>query len=284
MFSIMLVFFTINDLKEHLNALKKAGKTIGFVPTMGALHEGHLSLIKRAKSESNVVVCSIFVNPLQFNDKADLEKYPRMPQEDKKMLQNSGCDILFLPSVNEMFPVIKQEKFDLGGLDKIMEGAQRPGHFNGVVQVVKRLFEIVEPSKAFFGQKDFQQLAIVKRMVKVLNMRVEIISCPIIREKDGLAMSSRNTRLNPEQRKLSVKLSEALFKAKGMRHLPLKDIATHVEENFSDLKGVKLEYFEIVNGETLTPLQKINKAENPVACIAAKFGDVRLIDNIILFD
>jgi pantoate--beta-alanine ligase len=284
MISIMLVFFTINELKKHLNGLKSQKKTLGFVPTMGALHEGHLSLVKIAKSQCDYVIASIFVNPLQFNDKKDLDKYPHMPGPDKKMLEDAGCDILFSPSNEEMYPVKTEEIFDLGSLDKTMEGAQRPGHFNGVATVVKRLFEIVKPDKAFFGQKDFQQLAIVKRLVQLLDLDVEIIACPIIREADGLAMSSRNTRLSPDQRKIAPLLSRVLFQVKKMKDASLDEKKEFVKNEFSRQPEIHLEYFEIVNGKTLEPLKKLDPADHPVACIAAKIGDVRLIDNIILFD
>lgn len=280
----MYVFYTISELKNHLNDFLANNKMVGFVPTMGALHGGHVSLIKKAKEENDVVVCSIFVNPMQFNDKKDLEKYPRTLAPDLKMLEKAGCNIVFAPSEKEVYPTESKEIFDFGLLDKVMEGKQRPGHFNGVAIVVKRLFEIVQPTKAYFGQKDFQQLAIIKALVKKLNLPVEIISCPIIREEDGLAMSSRNTRLNPEERKKSALISQTLFKVKEMKKSPLEEINQFVKDAFSNEPSFQLEYFEIVNFETLLPVKEINAEENPVACIAVKVGDVRLIDNVILFN
>jgi pantoate--beta-alanine ligase len=203
--------FTIAQLQEIILNHKKSGKTIGFVPTMGALHAGHISLIEKARAENNIVVCSIFVNPTQFNDPNDLIKYPRTPELDKQLLINAGCDILFSPAVDEMYPVKDERVFDFGGLDKVMEGAHRPGHFNGVAQIVSKLFNAVKPDKAYFGKKDFQQLAIIKYITKQLNLPIQIIPCETMREPDGLAMSSRNIRLNSEERKQALQLSKALF-------------------------------------------------------------------------
>ena len=282
----MDIFYTVKELKEALGNLNHDKTSVGFVPTMGALHAGHISLIKNAKQENNIVVCSIFVNPTQFNDKKDLETYPRTLEEDKKQLINSGCDILFVPSVKEMYPDGEQERItiDFGYLDKVMEGEMRLGHFEGVATIVSKLFEMVKPNKAYFGQKDFQQLVIIKQLVKMRHLPVEIVSCPIIRENDGLAMSSRNVKLLPEERKMAVKIAETLFKIKKIRN----------QHSFSDLKKLaaneisksallQLEYFEIVNSKTLMSVESMEEAKEIVACIAVKVGRVRLIDNIILF-
>lgn len=293
----MIEFTTIEQLKNHLANFR--GSRIGFVPTMGALHKGHISLIERAKAENSVVVCSIFVNPTQFNDLSDLEKYPRTIENDRKMLQDAGCDILFIPEIAEMYTPQEMElkrlkiedkswtkgkTIDFGELDKVMEGAQRPGHFNGVAQVVSKLFRIVEPDKAYFGQKDFQQLAIIRSMVKQLEMPVEIISCPIIRESDGLAMSSRNVRLSSEERKAAPLISKVLFKVQELQNThSMEDLKTFVKTQIQAESLMALEYFEIVDAETLLPINDYNQAKSVVACIAIKLGAVRLIDNVLLY-
>ncbi len=274
--------FTIAQLQEIILNHKKAGKTIGFVPTMGALHAGHISLINKARAENNFVVCSIFINPTQFNDQNDLIKYPRTPELDKQLLLNAGCDILFSPTVNEMYPVKDERIFDLGGLDKVMEGVYRPGHFNGVVQIVLKLFDAVKPNRAYFGKKDFQQLAIIKYITKQLNLPIQIIPCETIREEDGLAMSSRNIRLNSVERNQAIQLSKALFFVKeNAPHLSVKELKQKVNEMLSCYDLIKTEYFEIADSETLQPVDTVTP-DKTVACIAAYVGNVRLIDNISL--
>lgn len=282
----MQVLKTIQDIKNYLIALKTEGKSIGFVPTMGALHIGHIALLKKAKLENDISVASIFVNPLQFNDKKDLEKYPRTLEQDIEKLKSAQCDVIFTPSVEEMYPTQPEDKspkpeafFDLGGLDSIMEGSHRPGHFQGVCMVVKKLFDIIEPTKAYFGEKDFQQLAIIKHMVKILGLKVEIIPCPTVREADGLAMSSRNTLLTPDERKNAPHIYKTLVATKETKGT-IVQLKKWVENQINSNPFMKLEYFEIVNAETLAPVHSTDDAKQLRACVAVKIGSVRLIDNI----
>jgi pantoate--beta-alanine ligase len=277
----------IHTIAETQSAIQKQiseGKTIGIVPTMGALHEGHLTLIRQAASENDFVVVSIFVNPIQFNNPEDLEKYPRNLEADIQRLEATGCHLVFAPSAEEMYPEPDHTVFDFGQLDKVMEGKFRPGHFNGVAIVVKRLFEIVAPNKAYFGEKDFQQLAIIKKMVSMLHIPVNIISCPIVRELDGLAMSSRNARLTPEERAAAPVIHKALagikenyswFIPDGVKQLVMGEIQ---ENHF-----FRVEYVDVVDTETLQPFEDWNDAEHAVVCVAAFIGKVRLIDNIVLY-
>lgn len=294
----MIIFKSISELKNHLNSIRSQKLIIGFVPTMGALHKGHISLINAAKMQSDLVISSIFINPTQFNDINDLENYPKTIDTDIGLLEAAGCDVLFAPEINEMYTSqeleLKKQQLedknwaqgktiDFGSLDKIMEGAHRPGHFNGVAQVVSKLFRIIEPDKAFFGQKDFQQLAIIRSMVKQLASPVEIISCPTVREPDGLAMSSRNIRLTPEERKIAPLISKILFKIKELQ--PKKTIAelkSYAEKEIASEPKIRLNYFEIVNSETLQPITDSSQAPSTIACIAVTLGKVRLIDNILL--
>ena len=279
----MQIFHSKNSLSLTLNRLREEGKSVGFVPTMGALHEGHMSLVNRAKSENDVVVVSIFVNPTQFNNKTDLEAYPRIPEKDVPMLKAAGGDLLFMPEVQEMYPegaVSSSTPLQLGSLGEVMEARHRPGHFDGVITVVRKLFEIVGTCKAYFGQKDFQQLAVVRFLVKHENLPVEIISCPVVREDDGLAMSSRNMRLTAEQRKAATVLSRVLFAVE--REWDSKSIAWLHELARSIMEeepSVKLEYFEIADRDTL---RTASEKKNAVACIAAQVGEIRLIDNVLL--
>ncbi len=274
--------FTITQLQEILLNFKISGKSIGFVPTMGALHAGHISLIEKAKAENDIVVCSIFVNPTQFNDPNDLIKYPRTPEQDKHLLLNAGCDILFSPAVDEMYPEKDSRMFDFGGLDKVMEGAHRPGHFNGVAQIVSKLFDAVKPDRAYFGKKDFQQLAIIKYITRQLNLPVQIIPCETMREKDGLAMSSRNIRLNEQERLQALQLSKVLFFVKeNASQLSVKELKEKANEMLSTFDLIKTEYFEISDADTLQTVDRIVPGKT-VACIAAFVGNVRLIDNISL--
>lgn len=279
----METFTNIAPMKAFLAREKARGKSIGFVPTMGALHAGHISLIERARSENDMVVCSIFVNPTQFNNKADLEKYPRTPEADIAMLEKTGCDVLFMPSEKEMYPEPDTRKFDFGQLERVMEGAHRPGHFNGVVMIVSKLFGAVEPDRAYFGQKDYQQLAIVRMMTRQLGFNIEIIGCPTVREADGLAMSSRNVRLSPQQRKDAAIISKTLFKVKEMAaSRNIRELRAFGEAQIASQPGMELDYFEIADPETLQPIDFIDPVKGAVACIAVKVGPVRLIDNIIL--
>ncbi|TLX70968.1 pantoate--beta-alanine ligase [Labilibacter sediminis] len=271
---------------EELNSLverhKAKGDTVGFVPTMGALHAGHLSLVEKARERADIVVVSVFVNPTQFNNQDDLINYPVTIEQDIEMLQAAKCDILFNPTVMEVYPDEDKRVFDFGMLDKVMEGEFRPGHFNGVAQVVSRLFDLVKPDSAFFGEKDFQQLAIIKRMVKDLNYNVNIVPCPIVREADGLAMSSRNVRLSEEQRKESVLISETLFESKIlMKTKNIKEVINFVVDKINSSSLLRVEYFNIVDGDTLQPIDDWRRSEYIVGCIAVFADKVRLIDNLI---
>lgn len=280
-FFIMNIFNSISEIKIHISAKKAQNCSIGFVPTMGALHKGHISLIEKACKENSLCVCSIFVNPVQFNNNEDFAKYPRTIDTDITLLNDACCEILFNPSEKEIYPEADNTVFDLGGLDKNMEGAFRKGHFNGVAMVVKKLFEIITPDKAYFGEKDFQQLAIIKYLVKNLGIPVEIISCPTVREADGLAMSSRNQRLSPEERKIAPVIYQTLLKIKeyGISQ-EVEKLKKWVEKEINFYPAMQLEYFEIVNAETLAPVTFPDSTENPVACIAVNVGKIRLIDNI----
>ena len=297
----MIIFNSISQLKSHLLSLRNQSPIcrIGFVPTMGALHQGHISLINTAKAQGDMVVCSIFVNPTQFNDLNDLQNYPRTFEADCKLLEVAGCDIVFMPEVSEMYTLKELElkkqqvedkgwtegkKVDFGLLAKVMEGEHRPGHFNGVAQVVSKLFGIVEPDKAYFGQKDFQQLAIIRSMVKQLEMPIEIIACPIIREKNGLAMSSRNERLSAEERESASLISKTLFKIKELQAIKtVAGLKAFAETQLKTDPRIQLEYFEISDAVSLQPITDYKQAKSAVACVALKIGKVRLIDNIVLY-
>ncbi|HPE55194.1 MAG TPA: pantoate--beta-alanine ligase [Bacteroidales bacterium] len=280
----MQTFKTIHDLRNYLDDLRANGKSIGFVPTMGALHEGHLSLIREAKEENDVVVCSIFVNPIQFNNSSDLEKYPRTIETDMQLLIQEDCDVLFFPDEKEMYPVPSTEQYDFGDLDKVMEGEHRPGHFNGVAVVVKKLFEIVEPQRAYFGLKDYQQMVIVHKLTKDYNMPVEIVPCSIVREENGLAMSSRNERLSVTERTQAALIYQTLKMVKiKSGFATITEVKEFVEKQFRKQKNMKLEYFEIVDMYSLQPLRTWAQSTTVIACIAVWVGNVRLIDNIILF-
>ena len=277
----MKLVHTIHELRVELDVLRKEGKKIGFVPTMGALHEGHASLVRRAVEENDVVVVSDFVNPTQFNDKNDLLKYPRTLEADCELLQKEGAAYVFAPSVEEIYPEPDTRQFSYAPLDTVMEGKFRPGHFNGVCQVVSKLFMIVEPDKAYFGEKDFQQLAIIREMVKQMQFPLEIVGCPIVREKDGLALSSRNARLSVEQRQQALQISQTLFKSQeyAVAHT-VAETQKFVEDSIASSEGLELEYFELVDGTTLQKISDWNDTDYAVGCITVFCGDVRLIDNI----
>jgi pantoate--beta-alanine ligase len=277
----MQVVKHINDLRTVLDIKKKEGIKIGFVPTMGALHEGHLSLVEQAGSQTDFVVVSIFVNPTQFNDKGDLERYPRDLEKDVALLSPTPCKLIFAPGVEDIYPEPDTRRFDFGALEEVMEGKFRPGHFNGVAQVVSRLFDAVKPDKAFFGEKDFQQLAIISEMVRRMNIPVEIVPCPIVREKDGLAMSSRNMLLSPEQRVNAAHISATLFEAVNKsRELSVQELCKWVTDRINENEYLNTEYFEIVDSMTLQPVKNWNDPGEKVGCIAVHCGKVRLIDNI----
>lgn len=282
----MKIFEKKEALQSHLGRCRERKLTIGFVPTMGALHLGHLALIKRAKKENNMVVCSIFVNPTQFNNKEDLKKYPRTLSKDIKMLKSAGCDILFTPDEKEMYPAHDDSNMlnlDFGKMDQVMEGKFRPRHFKGVATIVNKLFIMVNPQKAYFGEKDYQQLAIIKKMVESIRIPVQIVSCKTVRETDGLAMSSRNLRLTREERKAAPFIYKILKKARSLRkEKTIGDIKKWVQKQFLINQRFTLEYFEISNAISLLPLRKWDEQKKAVACIAAYLGSVRLIDNIEL--
>lgn len=277
----MKLIQTIQELRTELDALRKEGKTIGLVPTMGALHAGHASLVKRAVAENDVVVVSDFVNPTQFNDKNDLLKYPRTLDADCKLLEECGASFVFAPSVEEIYPEPDTRQFSYAPLDTVMEGKFRPGHFNGVCQIVSKLFLIVEPTRAYFGEKDFQQLAIIREMVRKYPFNLEIVGCPIVREADGLALSSRNARLSDEQRIQALQISKTLFvSVEYAQTHTLAETKAFVESAISTAEGLRLEYFEIVDGNSLQTVCDWKDSSYIVGCITVFCGEVRLIDNI----
>lgn len=279
----MQVFTHKAELNSYIEQLKNEGKTIGFVPTMGALHNGHISLVKRAKECCDKVVVSIFVNPTQFNDPKDLERYPRTLDNDVKLLEVAGCDMVLAPTVQEMYPEEDTRVFNFGYIEQIMEGPKRPGHFNGVAQIVSKLFDIVNPHKAFFGMKDFQQIAIIRSMVEQLKYNIEIVSCPIIREDDGLAMSSRNTLLTQEHRAIAPTIHKVLSEAKDIHKTKSVDeLKEWIIESINSTGLLEVEYVEIVDELTLALTKSWDEPGSKVICITVYAGQVRLIDNIII--
>jgi pantoate--beta-alanine ligase len=280
----MLIFETVTDYQKWRSAHRAAGRSVGFAPTMGALHEGHLELIRMAKTECDLAVASIFVNPTQFNDPKDLEKYPRTPEADTALLRGCGCDAVFMPPVGEVYPpgVDLTIELDFGALDKVMEGRFRPGHFAGMATVVNRLLDIVQPETLFMGQKDYQQLSIVRDMLRQLGSDILLVMCPTVREADGLAMSSRNRRLDPELRAAAPAIYRALSAAKAaLPHQPARAIEQRALEQIA-AAGLRPEYFEIVDGISLLPVENYGASDFIVACTAAFAGAVRLIDNMPL--
>ena len=271
------------ELDEVLDALRSDGKTIGFVPTLGALHEGHGSLISRSKRQTDFTVCSIFVNPTQFNESTDLAKYPRTLDADKALLEELDCDLLFYPDVETVYPngFSDRPDIDLRGLDEVLEGAFRPGHFDGVVQVVKRLLELVKPSHLYMGQKDFQQFSIVQFMIDHYEIPTQLVVCPIKREKSGLAMSSRNMRLTPKNRKRAVIIKRTLdYAQRRLKKHAVKEVKDYAF-NRMKIDGFRPEYFEIVDGRTLKAVESMDESDYIVACTAVWAGEIRLIDNKI---
>ena len=279
----MKIFKTIDSIQNYLSLIDKK-KSLGFVPTMGALHKGHLSIVNKAKIENDIVVVSIFINPTQFDNIEDLNKYPNSLENDLNLLKEEKCDVVFIPSINEIYLTnINAEEFDFDGLDQVMEGAFRKGHFNGVGTIVKKLFEIIKPNTAYFGEKDFQQLQIIRKMVEKNNLPVKVIACEIYREDDGLAMSSRNTRLNSKQREAAPIIYKTLLKSIDL--FPLKEIKfvkNMVKKVFETNDTLNLEYFEIADIETLNPTLIKNKNKKYRAFIAVFAGGIRLIDNVAL--
>lgn len=277
----MVVSGLINETRRILSIFRQQGKSIGLIPTMGALHEGHLSLIDASLRSNDISVISIFVNPTQFNDRNDFNNYPRDVEKDLELIRIKGCDLAFVPSEQEMYPEKDKRVFDFGTLDKYMEGKYRPGHFNGVAQIVSRLFSIIEPDRAYFGEKDFQQLVIIKKLVEQLRMPLEVVSCPVIRESDGLAMSSRNRLLTPVQRKSAPGISAVLMKARSLaRKIKVSELKDYVISEIDSDPNLKTEYFELVLESDLIPLKKWPQESPVIACIAVKAGHIRLIDNI----
>ena len=277
----MKLIQSIKELRAELDICRRDGKTIGLVPTMGALHAGHASLVKRAVAENDVVVVSDFVNPTQFNDKNDLLKYPRTLEADCALLESCGAAFVFAPSVEEMYPEPDNRQFSYAPLDTVMEGKYRPGHFNGVCQVVSKLFLMVEPDRAYFGEKDFQQLAIIREMVRRYPFDLQIVGCPIVRESDGLALSSRNARLSDEQRGQALRISQTLFASvEYAKTHTLADTVAFVEASIASAEGLRLEYFEVVDGHTLQTVKNWEDSSYIVGCITVFCGEVRLIDNI----
>ncbi len=278
----MQIITTKKNLREQVQACKQLGKTIGLVPTMGALHAGHASLVKKSVEDNKVTFVSVFVNPTQFNNREDLEKYPRDLNRDAELLASLGVDFVFAPTPEEMYTEEEMNttfSFDFGGLDQVMEGKMRPGHFNGVVQVVSKLFNLVEPDRAYFGEKDFQQLAVIRRMVQVLDFSdIRIIGCPIVREESGLALSSRNERLSAEEKQTAVNISHILFESRQLtKSQTVKQVESWVIEQINRVPGLTVEYYEIVDQTTLMPTDTFDHA---IGCVTVYCGPVRLIDNI----
>lgn len=297
----MKVIKTVAELRAEISSAKQQNKTIGLVPTMGALHEGHLSLIHKAKEQNDLVVVSVFVNPIQFNNKEDLEKYPRKVEDDCALLESNGADVAFVPSVEEMYPEPVNDVYDFGPVAEVMEGPQRPGHFNGVAIVVRRLFDLVEPNRAYFGEKDFQQIAIIRRLLEIMRSEtchpniemyrnLELVPCPIVRAEDGLALSSRNARLSKEARNVAPNIYATLQQAVEMSECEdvedVKQWVTDTLESFHEVNDIpeelrfEPEYFEIVDDTTLQPIAKWEDAKGVVGCITVWLTGVRLIDMI----
>lgn len=283
----MILFKSSSDLQTFLTNERRKNKKIGYIPTMGALHHGHLSLIRRSQEETQTSVCSIFVNPTQFNELNDLEKYPRVPAKDIELLEKVGCDVLFMPAIEEIYPEgighVAKSNIDLQGLDQRLEGAFRPGHFQGVLQVVERLLNIVGPGKLFMGQKDFQQFLIIREMIRLLHLPVEIVACPIVREKNGLAMSSRNLRMDSDEKAIASQIFKGLKKAKKawQAGAGIELIRDQYLQRLEKV-GIRPEYFEIVDYHLLQPIGQPEPGKQVIACVATWVGSVRLIDNLQL--
>ena len=277
----MQTIHSIKELQACLSEAKNAGKSVGLVPTMGALHEGHASLVRRSVKENDVTVVSIFLNPTQFNDPKDLERYPRTLESDCKLLEQCGAQIAFAPSVNEMYPEPDTRSFSYPPTDSVMEGARRPGHFNGVCQIVSKLFMITEPDRAYFGEKDFQQICVIRRMVADLGFKMDIVPCPVIREASGLAMSSRNSLLTPDEKVLAANIYRVM-KESLSRGLSVRETEAWVTDTLNAIEGLEVEYYSIVNGETLAEVNSWDDAPHIVGCITVFCGHtpIRLIDHI----
>lgn len=277
----MRVVKTISELKSLISGYKQENKTVGLVPTMGALHAGHKSLVDRARKENDIVVVSVFVNPTQFNNKQDLATYPRTEERDCALLEAAGCDVVFMPAVEEVYPEPDNRQFDLGAVAEVMEGAHRPGHFNGVAQIVSKLFGFVEPDRAYFGEKDFQQIAVIRKMVQLEGFKLQIVACPIKREDDGLALSSRNVRLTAEQRQLAPNIYRVLKESCNFaKSHTVAETEKFVVDSLNALPQMEVEYYSIVDALTMQPVSDWADADSITGCITVYCGKVRLIDNI----
>ena len=277
----MNIYKSIEDLQAFVEAERAKGLRIAFVPTMGALHAGHLSLVRRALTECDRCIVSVFVNPTQFNDPRDLETYPRTLEADSTLLASVGASALFAPEVSTIYPKEDTRTFDVGAVAEVMEGRYRPGHFNGVMQVVSRLFDIVRPDCAYFGEKDFQQIAVIRAMVRLIGSPVEIIACPIVREADGLALSSRNVRLSAEERREAPQIYRILSESRSWaKEMSPQQVIERVTEQINAVPHLRVEYFEIVDTDSLQPIASWSDSPAPHGCITVYCGEVRLIDNI----
>ncbi len=277
----MEIIRTINELRDCLDLHRREGHSIGLVPTMGALHEGHASLVRRSVAENDVTVVSIFLNPTQFNDPKDLERYPRTLEADCRLLEQCGASIAFAPSVAEVYPEPDTRQFSYPPTDSVMEGAMRPGHFNGVCQVVSKLFSYVEPDRSYFGEKDYQQIAVIRRMVADLGIRSQIVPCPVVRQSDGLALSSRNTLLSDEERVTAANIYRIMKESRSLG-LSVQQTHDYVVDGINAIDGLEVQYFSIVDGDTLADVSSWDDAPSVVGCITVFCGTkpIRLIDHI----
>lgn len=277
----MKIIRSVTELKNFCRSEKQAGRSIGLVPTMGALHAGHKSLVDRARKDNDTVVVSVFVNPTQFNNPDDLRTYPRTEEADCALLESAGVDVAFVPAVDEIYPEPDTRVFDLGPVAEVMEGKMRPGHFNGVAQIVSKLFAMTLPTRAYFGEKDFQQIAVIRKMVEIEKFDLELVPCPIRREDDGLALSSRNVRLTPEHRAVAPEIHRILAKSvEYARTHSVRETTAMVVDGINAVDGLEVEYYQIVDGPTCLPVGNWSETDAPVGCVTVYAGDVRLIDNI----
>lgn len=277
----MKIIRTVRELQEAVEMHRSQGHSIGLVPTMGALHQGHLSLMNRAREDNEIVVASVFVNPTQFNNPDDLRTYPRTEEADCHAMESVGVDYAFIPTVEEIYPEPDTRVFELGPVAEVMEGAMRPGHFNGVAQIVSKLFAWTMPTRAYFGEKDYQQIAVIRKMAQLEGFEFEIVACPILRHEDGLAMSSRNVRLTPEQRGIAPMIRKVLLESLELKEtMTVSEVKQFVKEKIDSVKGLTTEYYEIVDSKTMQPIAEWADAETAVGCVTVYCGEVRLIDNI----
>ena len=277
----MKIIRTVRELQEAVEMHRSQGHSIGLVPTMGALHQGHLSLMNRAREDNEIVVASVFVNPTQFNNPDDLRTYPRTEEVDCQAMESVGVAYAFIPTVEEIYPEPDTRVFDLGPVAEVMEGAMRPGHFNGVAQIVSKLFAWTLPTRAYFGEKDYQQLAVIRKMAQLEGFNFDIVACPILRHEDGLAMSSRNVRLTPEQRGIAPMIRKVLLESLELKEkMTVSEVKQFVKEKIDSVNGLTTEYYEIVDSKTMQPITEWADAETAVGCVTVYCGEVRLIDNI----